>query len=261
MNPTYLYHYTSIENLALILNSKKLLFTNLKNVDDLSEGSSEDLESIGKYYFISCWTDLEEESIPFWNMYTPQMKGVRIKMPIDFFKTYKIDTDKIKGINEGIINSIVPQSEAFTKDYWINIFEKFPQQVKYTNNKSELTPKVLKKSTEGISGIILDYEKLSLYKSEHWRFQSEWRYIIMIIPTTEEFSDNIITKSFLSMSLGAEIPFNNFFAEFDEEKFKEMVIKLGPRHSEADKLVVESLIQRFNPTAKLEISDLYGKIK
>lgn len=261
MNSSYLYHYTSIDNLALILNSKKLQFTNLKNVDDLSEGETKDLNHIGKYYFISCWTDLEEESIPFWNMYTPKMKGVRIKMPIDFLKMYKIDTSKIKGLNPGIFNSIAPPKIAYTKDYWINVFEKFPQKVKYTNDKNELTPKVLKKATKGEPGIILEYEKLALCKSEHWRFQSEWRYIIMIIPTTEKYGDNIFTKSILSMSYGAEIPFKNFFAEIEDEKFKEMTIKLGPRHTEADKLVVESLISRFNPTAKLEISELYGKIK
>lgn len=33
----YIYHYTSIETLALILQSKKIRFNSLKNVDDINE--------------------------------------------------------------------------------------------------------------------------------------------------------------------------------------------------------------------------------
>ena len=53
MTPKYLYHYTSIEALALILSTKTIRFNSLNQVDDLTEGQSKDLKSIGNYFFIS----------------------------------------------------------------------------------------------------------------------------------------------------------------------------------------------------------------
>lgn len=70
-----LYHYTSLETLALILKNKTLCFNNLRNVDDMEEAQSEDMGEFGKFVYISCWTADSEESIPLWNLYTPDMHG------------------------------------------------------------------------------------------------------------------------------------------------------------------------------------------
>jgi hypothetical protein len=40
----------------------------------------------------------------------------------------------------------------------------------------------------------------------------------------------------------------------DEEKFKDMTITLGPKADEAEKTIVDLLIQQYNPTAKVEVS-------
>lgn len=83
--PEFLYHYTTIETLAYILSTKKIRFNALTHVDDMMEGKSKDFEHIGQYFLVSCWTNLEEENIPFWNMYSKDMKGVRIKLPSSLF--------------------------------------------------------------------------------------------------------------------------------------------------------------------------------
>lgn len=87
-----LYHYTSIENLALILKNQTIRFTRLDCVDDVEESAVyENTVPMAKYTFVSCWTENEEESIPLWNMYTPQMRGVRIKMKsTELFIKHKI---------------------------------------------------------------------------------------------------------------------------------------------------------------------------
>ena len=41
--PKYLFHYTTIDTLALILKYKSIRFNSLKNVDDLEEQESADL--------------------------------------------------------------------------------------------------------------------------------------------------------------------------------------------------------------------------
>lgn len=48
----------------------------------------------GKYVNVSCWTDDTEESIPLWNLYTPNMKGVRIGLPKFPFRKYRFEAGK-----------------------------------------------------------------------------------------------------------------------------------------------------------------------
>src|SRR5665213_1972145 len=119
IKPKFLYHYTSIENFALILKDKNIRFTSLNNVDDLNEGKNADFVNIGSYFFVSCWTEDPKESLPFWNMYTPQMKGVRIKLPINLFKLHKVEVKRERGFKDGFYNSIVPQEKMIGDNFWI----------------------------------------------------------------------------------------------------------------------------------------------
>ena len=75
-----LFHYTSINKLALILSSKKIRFNRLDFVNDPHEGKTGDFGSMAMYIFISCWTKHEEENLALWNMYTDKMRGVRIEL-------------------------------------------------------------------------------------------------------------------------------------------------------------------------------------
>ena len=75
----YLYHYTNIETLALILQNHSFRFNSLDKMDDLQEQETADLKNVGQFCYISSWTDDVDESIPMWNMYTSINSGVRIK--------------------------------------------------------------------------------------------------------------------------------------------------------------------------------------
>lgn len=250
--PDFLFHYTSIESLAMILSTKKIRFTALDMVDDLNEGKSLDLDNYGKFCFVSCWTDLKEESLPFWNMYTPNMKGVRIKMLSNLFKLYSV---RYPAINDRIYHCLVPQERFITSDYQIAASKQYLNKVNYTNDEQLLIPTLGSISEEGYS---IHHGKIGRFKAKHWRFQSEWRYIIAILPSTNKFKTNEEFKNFLKHG---EIPFSYFYVDIDEDKFSQMEILLGPKHSEAEKVIVESLISRFNPSAKLIVSDLPKKIR
>lgn len=67
--PQTLYHYTSLETLALILTNKSLCFNTLLNVDDIEEAETSDMGLFGKYVYVSCWTDEAQESIAMWQLY------------------------------------------------------------------------------------------------------------------------------------------------------------------------------------------------
>lgn len=62
-------HYTSINTLALILKNRKLRFSRIDKVDDLTE-SWHLPHQFPSYYFVSCWTKDQKENIDLWNMYT-----------------------------------------------------------------------------------------------------------------------------------------------------------------------------------------------
>lgn len=79
-NCNYLYHYTSIETLALILKNRTIRFNSLDKMDDLQEQQTADVKNIGQFCYISSWTDDATESIPMWNMYGSINLGIRIKL-------------------------------------------------------------------------------------------------------------------------------------------------------------------------------------
>lgn len=103
--PKYLYHYTTIETLALILKYKSIRFNSLANVDDLEEQESADLSNFGKFCFASCWTADAKENIALWNMYSKNGTGIRIKLPSNLFK--KNNTISINWALLGNIKSLL----------------------------------------------------------------------------------------------------------------------------------------------------------
>ena len=263
MTPDFLYHYTSIESLAMILSTRKIKFNSLTELDDLTEGNCNDIKSLRKYFFISSWTNIDTESLPFWNMYTPKMKGIRIKMPSDLFNAYLITTNGIKGVKSDFFKSIVPQNETFKDSFWIlPTSEKYLYEVEYTDECDKLYPNVYSEHGERFT---INLNKVGKFKSKHWAFQSEWRFILNIFPIIREQETNedydLLEDSITSIWKGKDLPFTDYLVNINEFKFKEMEILLGPKHSESDRIIVESLISKYNPTAKLSISDLHKKIK
>lgn len=66
MNINMIFHYTSIDTLALILRNHTMRFSRLDKVDDIEESelsSGPTRVKLGNYVFASCWTHCEEESI------------------------------------------------------------------------------------------------------------------------------------------------------------------------------------------------------
>lgn len=89
-SPEYLYHYTNIETLALILANHTFRLTSLDQMDDLQEKEAFDLKNAGQFCYVSSWTDDETENIPMWKMYSSLNAGVRIKLKANPFKNLKI---------------------------------------------------------------------------------------------------------------------------------------------------------------------------
>ena len=259
----YIYHYTSIETLALILKSKSIRFNNLENVDDLNETEFSDGNiNLSSHTLISCWTKNEAENLAFWNMYTPNMKGVRIRMPKNLFKNYSFTTENVGYAKEDslILRSLVPKSEAFNNNYWIVPFSDYLIEVIYTNEIEFLKPKIYHENGENHTAKIGEIGK---YKSTIWEFQQEIRFKLFVLPTKDSYGNSLNPLSdFRKIMLdNIKSPLQNYYIEITDETFKKMEITLGPKCTMAEELIIAALVEKFNKDAIIIKNKFQGLIK
>ena len=95
-----IYHYTTIETLALILKHHTIRFNRLDQVDDMEESlypSGPINLNLSKYVYVSCWTKSKEENLALWKMYAGY-RGIRISLdetmfvsyPYEYFETFYV---------------------------------------------------------------------------------------------------------------------------------------------------------------------------
>lgn len=260
--PKYLFHYTTIDTLALILKYKSIRFNSLKNVDDLEEQESADLSNFGKFCFASCWTADENENIALWNMYSKNGTGIRIQLPASPFKKNTVI------INDNPSNTI----ETHYKSITINdvnghcVFNFFPCQevnlspVYYTDNESLKKPNIFHQEENRIS---IDWSLLGNIKSSLWSFQKEWRFSFCTTPSQIPILSfkGFTIKQISQFCEHTTPPFEYYDISIDDKCFSEMKILMGPSTTESDLTIVHSLVKTFNPTAEIEPSHLKNTIR
>lgn len=249
--PEFLYHYTSIDSLALILKNRTIRFNSLINVDDPEEIRTSDTEGIGKYCYCSCWTDLEE-SIPFWKMYTKNMHGVMIKLKTYPFEQHKQFLEYFDGGKT--IETYVPK-EIFegNKLYTIPTIP-FLRKIEYND---DIKPKVFDKVIStfdnrfNMTGNLNDVGK---YKSKDWSFQSEWRYSMILLPHDELGRLNIDVSNEYKGCLQYY-----YDVKLRDDAFDDMEIVIGPNINNGEREIIKEICNKFAP--KIKISDSRIKIK
>lgn len=267
--PDYLYHYTSIETLALILKYKTIRLRRLDLADDPEESLTKDYGNLGRFCLISCWTSMAEESLPMWQMYSKDMKGVRIKLPTFIFPKYDMKSGSYsrKKQNGKTISEKQEIKDTFYSYINLETFfdkgcstvplqENILTQITYTEDLQLLYPGVVEKKDEGIT---LQIGKIGRYKHKYWEFQQEFRYKVFVSPWGKEEILNATPESHITIFNRLRthsLPFEYIDLKVDIEKFKDMTIKLGPKVSEAEKIIVQSLVKEYNPAAIIENSIL-----
>lgn len=261
----YLYHYTSLETLALILQNKTLAFNSLINVDDLEEAETEDMDDFGKYVYVSCWTDEERESIAMWNLYTPDMHGVRIRLPKYPFKKHHYKRGEF--FLENDVDTYLDLEKIYLEDRGmiaLNYPELIP--VVYTQDETLLHPKIRRGSIEDVERFLAlgdlsdisdpidvsySFANLGRMKNDVWVFQKEWRYYLFIVPmgmkeanlpelpVQQECIRRLENKN-------TPAPYSRFFIELDEDALRQMEVVFGPRMTEAEKILAVSLLKSYD---------------
>jgi len=223
-----LYHYTSINVLALMLKHNTLRFTRLDKFEDYWEGYSlkEDL-IYSKDMYASCWTDNGDETIAYWKMYTEGMRGVRIS----FNKKRLISSLRTIGVQEGVM----PKGGSLMDPKRVIYTEKIPDSAYL--DKEERYENIVSNRR---------YENYGLYKKVCWEVESEWRFRISFIPdaviyhkdqhdymeTRKEATRNMVCQEFIDLNL-------------TDEAWQDVAIMTGPRCTDSDEVIVRSLLKTY----------------
>lgn len=273
-NVEYLYHYTSIESLALILKNRTIRLNTLNRMDDLQEQKTQNVENFGQFFFVSSWTDEVKESIPMWKMYTNTSAGVRIRLRKNPFKRQKTKVSEFAKITNANPVGVTAEQEEFDtlldlaelvkkKAFSINAWDgNILEKVIYTNEKKFLEPQVYMKNNEGTN---LLYGTMGKYKNVHWEFQKEWRYLLSFIPLD---LTGTIAEAFAKFKLSGEkiakgmesLSFSFVDLEIAKEYFEEMEITPSPQMSAGHRVLLETLVEKYNPKATIKDSELLGLI-
>lgn len=270
----YLYHYTSIETLALILENKTLCFNNLLYVDDSEEAETFDMEKLGKFVYVSCWTRDEKESIPLWNLYTPDMHGVRIRLPQFPFKKYKYKKGKYfldkdvdtyinieKLYNEDKVSIILTQPELIEIEYTDDIEKLYPK-VRTTSSKEDLRKYLNEGKIENDKfKVKYSFTELGKYKRKEWSFQKEWRYIYFVSPMglkeanppTLEKQRELIRRI---QDKEYKPAYSRMFFDLDDKALENVEVLCGPKMNDAEKIIVKTLLKQYCPNGIYKESKL-----
>lgn len=236
MQSKYIYHYTSISTLALILKNQTIRFTSLKNVDDLQEMMSAEEKEYGKYCFVSCWTYEARESIPMWKMYSDSMKGIRIGLPEFPFQ----DFDD----NHGKKTYVPPPFERDNYFIYPAYSDMFLTPVQYSDEPCDLFTKV--ENSDGISFNSLSFS----CKSKFWDFQKECRYKLFIIPSVpyKENGVRLGMPNYLEqVRMCPDLNINYFDLEIKPDLLKQIELITGPaiKPGSGEDILVATLAKEF----------------
>lgn len=246
-----IYHYTSINSLAYILKNREIKLTRLDHVNDPDEGITEDWGDLSKLYFVTCWTNNAKENIALWNMYTPNMRGVRISLSDDCLGDFRKDFAYQKFIHLGGFNCIVLEEGDIIKVY---VVLKYPfTSVTYLRETEFKFPEIYSFNEMEELSHTLSLGKIGITKRDYWTMENENRYRIQFLPI------ELYREGKMKTLYDHVLPFDHLFCEIQPERFKNMEVRLGPKCEESDYILVQSLLEKYNPEAKLERS--YIRIK
>ncbi len=285
--PKYLYHFTTLETLSLILSHGTIRFRRLDLVDDPVEATTSDFGRQGKYILVSCWTNRADEDLLQWSMYGNMFRGVRIRIPADspFAQPYRINEGDVPcaSLSADGFQSSIQAKHLFNDRYEIppgDIFNHPCYGVQYTSDESKLVPRVLVTGSGTFGpddfgfwvkdGPTVLLSEIGKYKSKIWAAQSEWRFMVPVFPMNKQIfslmsnSATVVQGSLLifdAMRREQDPTIQHIDVPFKKSVLDEMEITLGPRATAGDRVIAESLRERFVSKAVVRDSELVGKIR
>jgi hypothetical protein len=238
----------------------------LDRVDDLEEGNTvSNGINLSKYVFVSCWTELSEESIPLWKLYANGNTGVKISLGKDFFEEYEINSSNELHVEGGTLKSLLPKNELLNDKCFFISFVKneklFYRPIEYVDNLSEMTEKI---ASENGTTLNVAFGDVGKYKHKRWEFQNESRFVLTVLP--EKYNIDMGNPLFSNMVIESlksnyELPFEDYFLRIKDSAFDNLTITLCPSATQAQEIIVQSLVREYAPKAIVKTSALKGCVK
>lgn len=270
-----IFHYTSIESLALILKSRNIRFTRLDGVDDIREAQVHAGVNFGQYFFVSCWTQKKEESIPQWHMYSKNMQGVRIQMPDYPFRRVNLPEGEWAGIHvAGGMVGPLSLEESLRSGYIIAPLyfdDFFCGPVTYVQDVEAHYAAAIRRNVSNEGSVNLQISglpKLPRLKSDSWEFQDEYRFHLLALPTPAPESSGESSEPINRGDLVSQAFINNvdpgvryIDVPLAQQSLDELVITMGPKSTTAERIIVEALTEQYAPNAQIRDSALAGSVR
>ena len=278
-----IYHYTTIDILALILRNKTIRFNRLDNgLDDLQEGNSSSCGvRLGNYGFVSCWKENKEESIPLWKMYTDNGLGVRIALEKDMFKDYhypdivEIGDIKFNARDSGWQQTKTPLEDMFNQNYMVFTLlssqihnSPFYRKIEYVDDVDEKMKDcvTIEKVTNELNRINVKYADIGKYKHKRWAFEEETRFFLFILPGMQfkiNTNINVVFNQWLYDVWTQNIQNNikDYYMHLKDNIFDDLEITLSPNFPISKRIMVEALRDKYAPKALINNSSLESVVK
>ncbi len=271
-----LYHYTTIDSLAMIMSSRSIKFNRLDKVDDMEERAESKSVRLWQYMFVSCWTENAEESIPLWRMYSGNSRGVRIGMDSDMFEDNVIGGSNVpQGIpHQGFWVGKIPAQDLFRSDYFV-----LPAAVKqrenggdtlfychvdYVDDVNEKTKDAyeLTKTDDNHASSTVAFGEIGKYKNKRWAFQEETRFRLVIMPFNPILADPELAGSIALNAIhnNVPVPISEYFLKLRPEVLNNIEITLHPNATDSDRVIVEALCAKYAQNAVVKPSELTDRV-
>lgn len=265
--PEYLYHYTSFEALACILEKKTFRFTKLNNLNDPLEGKTSDLNASENLAYCTSWTAHKRDTIPLWKMYSG-LDGVRIKMPNDMFSKSKLESSNYynppnqngKEVNKSELMTTIETSSTTNKIIQIDtVFG--PDKVEYVEIDKPIEIDVVTKIPilephGAVEGCMINLSRVGLYKNDDWAYEKEWRYRLLWNP--------LFGPGYQIMTANQFCEHFKFSEDYIDVPLKQSAIDnievmLGPKHTAPQKLLLNALLEKYSENFEILESSILIK--
>lgn len=271
-----IFHYTTLDSLAMIMSSRSIKFNRLDKVDDLEERTEPSKVKLWQYLFVSCWTENPEESIPLWRMYSGNAHGVRIGMDIDMFEDIIVGGNNVP-VNishEGLLVRKIPVQDFFRKDYFVlpaavRYIERgkdtlFYCHVDYVDDVNEKTKDAyqLTKTDAIHASSHISFGEIGKYKNKRWAFQEETRFRLVVMPFNPIFCnpDIVSTIAVNAFHQSKPVPISEYFLKLRTEALNNMEITLHPNATASDRVIVDALCAKYAQGATIKESELRDRV-
>ena len=176
-------HYTNIDNLLKIIDTKTFKLNSIKNMNDKLEAKYISVDNIEDLVFLSSFCH-GKENIPLWHMYTEQKYGVNIEFEFDR-KKHSCDMAKILhdstrpvlgkvAYSDDVIEFDTIGAPSTAKNYSGWNIEFICSDVKYDSNGIN-SHSVYFTTEDG--GKLYNLTSMGIVKNSAWRYEEETRII------------------------------------------------------------------------------------